>query len=130
MSTYFVLMCIMSLAAAGYCLLRAVNYIRIIKTGIKCTAKITKFESYRSRGGTYYSPLLKFSDENGQVHLVSSSSGYRDPKAKYEIGQEVTIHYDKNDPEKIAFEKRELVFAIICFVLSLLFPLWVYFQTR
>lgn len=128
MDPYFIIICILCLIAAAECLRLAIKYIRILKTGIECKAMISKFEEVRAKGGKHYRPLFKFFDTDGNVHFVLSPTGYKKPDGKYKTGQEVTIHYDRNDPEKITFEKTEFIIPIIGLIIALLFPIWSYFK--
>lgn len=123
---FFIITCIMCLTVAVQSFIKFVRHIVILKTGVKCMAKITEWKTEQTKGVIQYRPQLSFTDSDGREHSVTSPSAYNNTE-KFAIGQEVSLHYDDNDPERIVFGNRELAFSVINFVQSLLFPAVVYY---
>lgn len=52
-------------------------------------------------------PSVKFYTQSGKEHVWHSSVGRNPPE--YTIGQEVTLHYDPNNPDEVILEEEKLM---------------------
>ena len=52
-------------------------------------------------------PSVKFYTQSGKVHIWHSSEGRNPPE--YQIGQEVSLHYNPNNPDEVILEQGKLM---------------------
>ncbi len=60
--------------------------------------------------GTVYFPVFTFTDAQGTVHTIHSSSGSSPPD--YEVGDSVPVLYSPNDPENAKIDSFFSVWGI------------------
>jgi hypothetical protein len=89
-------------ASAVACLVSSLAvYIHVrqfVETAARANGKIIKLvENRSSDSGMTYRPVFVFRDSDGRDHEIYSSVGSCPPA--YKVGEEVTVLYNKGDPE-------------------------------
>ena len=95
-------------------------YVRSVKSsGIRVKGTVKKIVETDSRTDDFnssrYSPIIEFEDLSGIVHEINYYIRTSN-KNKYSIGQNLTVIYHKDDPNKFIIDNSSGVFLIVLFV--------------
>lgn len=72
--------------------------LNLLEKGIKTTATVTQFNTYKDDGTTMYTPVFEFKDRSQNLQTFKSDISSSPPA--YKIGDKVKIVYDRSAPDK------------------------------
>jgi len=95
--------------------------------GVETEGRVVSLSQSCDDDGCTYSPVVRFNTRGGQS--ITFESSYSSSPPAYDVGEQVTIIYLPDDPEKAVIQGEGQLFRIIFMIVGggvIIFGLWVF----